>query len=111
VLSGTSSLRSAAARLGCDHKLVRTRFAHYRRFGESGLCPTRKSYRGDFKLKVSLMARSTFYYHLKKSKDPDKYSPYKEEITRIYHSRRDGMKTSAIKTRGRRYSERRIYSS
>lgn len=52
VLWGDASLRSAAARLGCDHKLVRIWVARYKRFGESGLCPPRKSYRGDFKFKV-----------------------------------------------------------
>jgi transposase InsO family protein len=31
------------------------------------------------------MARSTFYYHLKKSKQPDKYKQEKEEILSIYH--------------------------
>lgn len=31
------------------------------------------------------MARSTFYYHLKRSKLPDKYVREKEEITNIFH--------------------------
>ena len=31
------------------------------------------------------MARSTFYYYLKKSKMPDKYATIKEEIRAIYH--------------------------
>ena len=31
------------------------------------------------------MARSTFYYYLKKSKAPDKYTKIKEEISAIYH--------------------------
>jgi len=31
------------------------------------------------------MARSTFYYHLKQSKQPDKYAREKQEIMSIYH--------------------------
>jgi transposase InsO family protein len=34
---------------------------------------------------VAGMARSTFYYHLKKSQIPDKYAVEKEEIKNIYH--------------------------
>lgn len=34
------------------------------------------------------MARSTFYYYLKKSKMPDKYAEIKEEIRAIYHENR-----------------------
>lgn len=34
------------------------------------------------------MARSTFYYHLKQCKQPDKYVCEKEEITAIYHEHR-----------------------
>jgi transposase InsO family protein len=36
-------------------------------------------------LKVAGMARSTFYYHLKQSRLPDKYSREIKEITCIYH--------------------------
>ncbi|MFQ7503204.1 MAG: IS3 family transposase [Alistipes finegoldii] len=31
------------------------------------------------------MARSTFYYHFRKSKQPDKYAREKESIIRLYH--------------------------
>jgi transposase InsO family protein len=31
------------------------------------------------------MPRSTFYYHLKKKKQPDKYAQAKAQITEIYH--------------------------
>lgn len=31
------------------------------------------------------MARSTFYYHLRRTKEPDKYAVCKAEIMRIYH--------------------------
>jgi len=45
--------------------------------------------RGKVKLKDLLnhveLPRSTFYYHLKKAKKPDKYAEIKEQITEIYH--------------------------
>lgn len=50
------------------------------------------------------MARSTFYYHLYKSKLPDKYTVEKQEITSIYHEHkgRYGYRriTIAMKSRG-----------
>lgn len=36
-------------------------------------------------LEVAWMARSTFYYHLKRLKLPDKYAREKEQIAAIYH--------------------------
>jgi transposase InsO family protein len=36
-------------------------------------------------LKAAGMARSTFYYHFRKSKQPDKYAREKESIIRLYH--------------------------
>lgn len=45
--------------------------------------------RREFKLNDLLtfaeLPRSTFYYHLKKRKEPDKYSKIKEQIAEIYH--------------------------
>ena len=37
-------------------------------------------------LKLAKIARSTFYYHLNKSKLPDKYAKIKDEIYNIYHA-------------------------
>ena len=36
-------------------------------------------------LEIAQLPRATFYYHLKRSKNPDKYESAKEEITAIYH--------------------------
>ena len=36
-------------------------------------------------LEIAQLPRATFYYHLKQSKNPDKYESTKEEITAIYH--------------------------
>ena len=36
-------------------------------------------------LEIAQLPRATFYYHLKQSKNPDKYESAKEEITAIYH--------------------------
>ena len=36
-------------------------------------------------LEIAQLPRATFYYHLKQSKNPDKYASAKEEITAIYH--------------------------
>lgn len=45
--------------------------------------------RHEFKLEALLkyaeVTRSTFYYHLNRMKEPDKYKEIKEEITAIYH--------------------------
>ena len=37
------------------------------------------------------MARSTFYYHLKQLKFPDKYKQEKNEIVSIYHVQANGF--------------------
>lgn len=52
VLSARESLRSAAARLGADHKTVRTWVARYEQWGEAGLSLAKGNYPGDFKLEV-----------------------------------------------------------
>lgn len=39
-------------------------------------------------LKISGIARATYYYHAKQANKPDKYSEIKEEIGRIYHENR-----------------------
>ncbi len=36
-------------------------------------------------LEIAQLPRATFYYHLKRSKNPDKYESTKEEISAIYH--------------------------
>ena len=36
-------------------------------------------------LEIAQLPRATFYYHLKRSENPDKYDSAKEEITAIYH--------------------------
>ena len=36
-------------------------------------------------LEIAQLPRATFYYYLKRSKNPDKYESAKEEITAIYH--------------------------
>ena len=36
-------------------------------------------------LEIAQLPRATFYYHLKRSKNPDKYESAKEEIRAIYH--------------------------
>ena len=43
------------------------------------------------------MARSTFYYHLKQSKKPDKYLEAKQDITRIYREHQGRMGYRRIK--------------
>ena len=36
-------------------------------------------------LEIAQLPRATFYYHLKRIENPDKYDSAKEEITAIYH--------------------------
>jgi transposase InsO family protein len=52
------------------------------------------------------MARSTFYYHLKQSKRPDKYACEKEEIINIYHEHkgRYGYRRITAEMKNRGYS-------
>lgn len=52
VSAGTDSLRSAASKLGTDHKLIRQWLSRYERYGEDGLRLRSGSYSGDFKLSV-----------------------------------------------------------
>ena len=39
-------------------------------------------------IKISGLARSTYYYYAKRRTEPDKYSEVKEQITNIYHENR-----------------------
>jgi transposase len=52
VLSGQESMRSAALKLGTDHKHVRRWIALYQSYGEAGLNIEPIRYSGDFKLSV-----------------------------------------------------------
>lgn len=52
VISGMDSTRSAATKLGTDHKHIRRWVALYEAHGEAGLRIKRGSYSGDFKLSV-----------------------------------------------------------
>ena len=48
----------------------------------------RRAHKLPILLKISGVARSTYYYHAKRADEPDKYSGIKEEIRRIYHENR-----------------------
>lgn len=57
-------------------------------------------------LEVTGMARSTFYYHLKQLKFPDKYKQEKNEILSIYHDHkgRYGYRRITVEMHNRGYS-------
>lgn len=57
-------------------------------------------------LEVTGMARSTFYYHLKQLKFPDKYKQEKNEIVSIYHDHkgRYGYRRITVEMHNRGYS-------
>ena len=65
-------------------------------------------------LKLAEMPRSTFYYHLKKSKKNDKYKGIKEEILSIFHENkgRYGYRriTLELKNRGIFINHKTVYS-
>ena len=48
----------------------------------------RREYPLTMLLEIARLPRTTFYYHLKQRKNPDKYASAKEEITAIYHENR-----------------------
>ena len=52
------------------------------------------------------MPRSTYYYYLQKSKQPDKYALIKEEITSIYHENkgRYGYRRITMELQNRGYT-------
>lgn len=52
------------------------------------------------------IARSTYYYHLKRMKQPDKYAQVKEQITAIYHENqgRYGYRRITMELHNRGYS-------
>lgn len=56
-------------------------------------------------LELAEMSRSTYYYYLKRSKEPDKYQRVKEEITAIYHENqgRYGYRRITIELHNRGY--------
>lgn len=60
------------------------------------------------------MARSTFYYHLKRLSEPDKYSSVKKEIGRIYkhHKGRFGYRRICLELRnkGNTINHKTVYS-
>lgn len=56
-------------------------------------------------LKYAEVKRSTFYYHLNRMKEPDKYKEIKEEIIAIYHENkgRYGYRRITLELHNRRY--------
>lgn len=56
-------------------------------------------------LKIAQMPRSTYYYYVNQSKQPDKYNVIKEEITVIYHENqgRYGYRRITLELRNRGY--------
>ena len=64
----------------------------------------RQKYSLEILLSVAQLPRATFYYHLKKQKQADKYETYKAEITAIFHENkgRYGYRRITVELRNRK---------
>ena len=57
----------------------------------------RREFKLELLLKIAELPSATFCYHMKRSKQADKYAAEKEMITAIYHENKGRMGTAALR--------------
>ena len=66
----------------------------------------RQTFKLELLLEIAQVPRSTYYYHAKRMKQPDKYTAKKEEITTIFHEHRGryGYRRITVELHNRGYA-------